>query len=363
MNHNLLIRYLTDESADNEQYEVERWLEADPEHRKLLEELELIWRTSGMNLEAVENDFDAEVDWKALRYRIEIEVNREKKKMKPDKVGKEYRQSGFAKRADFAQFMRVAAVMLIAAFAGIFAWLNFHVVGSEEELVMREIVMDKGQRANLVLSDGTNVNLNADSKISMPEVFQQDKREVFLLEGEAYFEVAGDPDWPFLIHSGGAVIRVLGTSFAVRAYPEDEMVRVVVNEGTVSLASGHDKSIGANLTAGQLGLFHIKNDTVISKEVEDMEQFLSWIDGYLIFKETSMKEVALQQERRYNVEVDFGKPSIEELFLTATLKGRSVTNVLNVIAASLEIDYYQTDRQTIVFTDHDEKAPTEFDRH
>lgn len=356
MNYNLLICYLSGESNAHEQYLVKQWLKSDPEHRRLLEELELIWEASGKSHEDIENDFDAGADWEVLRSRIErvreSNISEEKNKLKLGKTGQSYRHLRPAMSSGFAHIMRIAAVLLIAALIGVYAWQNFHVIEpGQEELAMREIVMEKGQRANMVLSDGTNLNLNADTRISMPETFQSDKREVYLLEGEAFFDVAGDPDRPFLIHSGGAVIHVLGTSFAVRAYPEDETVRVVVNEGTVSLAPGLEENMGIALSAGQLGHFHVEDNSITSEDVEDMELFLSWIDGYLKFNDASMKDVALQLERRYNVEVDFSDPALEELRLTAVLKGRSISNVLNVITASLEIGYYEPDRQTIVFTD------------
>lgn len=163
MNHILLIRYLTGESADHEQHRVEQWLEAKPEHHKLLKELELIWKASGKTLEVFENNFDAEEDWKSLRYRIEKERGIREAKVQPARV---YRHSWSGKSSGFAQVIRVAAVLLISAVAGVYTWQNFHINDpGQEEPVMREIVMDKGQRANFVLSNATNVNLNADSRI------------------------------------------------------------------------------------------------------------------------------------------------------------------------------------------------------
>ncbi|MEX2437899.1 MAG: FecR domain-containing protein, partial [Candidatus Babeliales bacterium] len=286
MNHNKLIQYLSNEASENEREEVKDWLGANPKHSKILENLEQIYKASGMDLDEKMN-FDAEADWKALRHRI---VNKNMKPLKSDKINPNLWS---AKSTGLSQVLRIAAILLVTAFIGIFAWSNFYTETPEEVLAMREIVSGKGQRVNLVLSDGTNVNVNADSKFHLPEVFHSDKREVFLIEGEAYFEVANDPDRPFLIHSGGAVVRVLGTSFAVRAYPEDETVRVAVNEGIVSLASENDESIETTLVAGQLGHFDIKENTVTRNEVVDMELFISLIDGYMVFKDTPLKVVAL----------------------------------------------------------------------
>src|SRR5690606_7580202 len=98
------------------------------------------------------------------------------------------------------------------------------------------ITMTRGKRGGVTLSDGTKVYLNAQSKIILPNVFSADSREV-KLEGEAYFDVAKNPNKPFVIRTKGAVVQVLGTSFVVRNYEGDHSVQTVVEEGIVSFRS------------------------------------------------------------------------------------------------------------------------------
>lgn len=362
MKYSLLARYLSRECSIKERLEIERWLDENPDNRRLLERLELIWKSTKLRSEAENYEFDAESDWKSLRCRIkmdkQINMAGAVKKHKPEKSGIQYLKDQSAINSGFALFMRIAAVLILAAVIGVFTiqiGYDFF-TAEEEEPVLREIVMDKGQRVNIVLPDGTYMTLNADSKISIPETFHPNHREVFLTEGEAFFEVSSDPEWPFLVHTGKAVIRVLGTAFAIRSYPEDEEIRVVVSEGSVSLSSRLDESTGTALSAGQLGRFQSTDNRIVTEEVEDMDLFLSWINGFLKFKETTMKQVAVQLERKFNIEVEFTEPELEQLKLTAEIKGRAIHNVLNVISASLEISYYevvsQDDRRKIVFTNN-----------
>ncbi|MEX1063163.1 MAG: FecR domain-containing protein [Balneolaceae bacterium] len=349
MNQKLIIRYLSRECTDKEIDLIERWLESSPENQKMMQELELIWKESGKNPPADE-EFNVEADWLVLSYRMKKEESMSSHKSAQHQKAQRHPSGALTLvNTGWGQAVRIAAVILVAAVMGAFTWQNLNIAQSGEEgPSVREIAVEKGQRSNIILTDGTNVTLNADSRISLPETFRPNRREVYLTSGEAYFEVAGDPEKPFLIHSGGSVVRVLGTSFSVRYYPEDDGVRVVVKEGTVSLAPEHDENGGIVLTADQLG-YYSEGSSVTSEEIDDVALFLSWTEGYLKFRDTPMKEVAVELERKYNIDVSFMNPGLEELRLTAELKGRSVYSVLDVISASLGIEYRETDRQGIVF--------------
>ncbi|MEX0770483.1 MAG: FecR domain-containing protein [Balneolaceae bacterium] len=337
----------------------EKWLNTLPENERLMEEVDLVLAIYG---NSSDEKFDVQKDWEALRYRI-LEDEEEQRVRKKQKRGYEQKfsnargkrktlseDSTYNRRSGFLKAFSIAAVFLIAALAGVLTLNNYQTVNQGEgEKIFRQVNLDKGQRANMVLSDGTNISFNADTRVELPETFDRDKREVFLHEGEAYFEVAADPDRPFLIHSRGAVIRVLGTSFSVRSYPEDKTLQVAVKEGTVTLAPVHDESNKLTLTTRQLGLYSLADQRLSTEEIEDMDLFLSWTEGVLKFKDTPLTEVARQLERRYNVEIEFGSPELKKLRLTAEFKSRSMNNVLNVLSASLGISYFEEDWQRITF--------------
>lgn len=349
MNRRDLLQYLSNE----------KWLNTLPENERLMEEVDLVLAIYG---NSSDEKFDVQKDWEALRYRI-LEDEEEQRVRKKQKRGYEQKfsnargkrktlseDSTYNRRSGFLKAFSIAAVFLIAALAGVLTLNNYQTVNQGEgEKIFRQVNLDKGQRANMVLSDGTNISFNADTRVELPETFDRDKREVFLHEGEAYFEVAADPDRPFLIHSRGAVIRVLGTSFSVRSYPEDKTLQVAVKEGTVTLAPVHDESNKLTLTTRQLGLYSLADQRLSTEEIEDMDLFLSWTEGVLKFKDTPLTEVARQLERRYNVEIEFGSPELKKLRLTAEFKSRSMNNVLNVLSASLGISYFEEDWQRITF--------------
>lgn len=350
MDSKLIARYLVGHCSEKEIEEVEQLAEASVANRKLMKEYKYIWEASESEVEANKRMFDAQKDWMKLQERMHsVDIDNRV----PNSHAYSQHLTSKQPPSAMAQIMRVAAVVLIASLIGIIAYQNFYSppVAEIVEPVLREIVTKKGQLANLVLSDGTEVQLNADSKLMLPTVFEANKREVFL-EGEAYFDVAKNPDKPFYIHSGAALIRILGTSLGVRSYPEDENVSVVVKEGKVSLQSGNTSGSAteAILNPGQAGLLHLSDNSISTRPVADMELYLSWTEGYLKFKNTPMQEVARQLERKYDIEVELKSDAIKHLKLTAKLKSRSIKNVLDVISTSIGVRY-SLNNQNVVFSE------------
>jgi ferric-dicitrate binding protein FerR (iron transport regulator) len=192
------------------------------------------------------------------------------------------------------------------------------------------------------------VSLNSESSITLPDRFKSDVREVYL-NGEAFFEVAKNEEKPFKIYVNGTVIEVLGTSFAVRAFPDDESVRTTVVEGLVSFRSqDEDISEGVLLSAGDLGEFNLKRKKISKEFIENLDPYISWKEGYLTFEQASMTEVRKQLERKYDIEVVFEDSNIELLELTAELKSRSLRNVLETISLSLGLEF-ELDQEIVRF--------------
>ena len=208
--------------------------------------------------------------------------------------------------------------------------------------------MNKGQRGSVTLSDGTLVSLNSESSITLPNTFKSDVREVYL-QGEAFFEVSRMEDKPFLIYVNGTVVEVLGTSFAVRAFPDDEMVRTTVVEGLVSFRSESDGiEEGILLAAGDLGEFNLKQKRLSKEKIQNLAPYLSWKEGYLTFENATMDEVKRQLERKYDIQVLFAEKDIKLLELTAELKSRSLRNVLETISLSLDLSF-DLDQEVVEF--------------
>lgn len=347
MDKRSLARYLSDECSPAEREKIEQWIQSDPINKEMMREFKYIWNASGQNSSELNLFFNPEEDWQQLCHKTRDNEKQDRSSSTPIQRP----QNKYPKnvRRNFTQIARVAAIILIASLVGAAAYQILYPQPELAQPVLREISMERGQRGNITLSDGTKVTLNAESKIILPEVFQPDKREIGL-QGEAFFEVAHNADRPFIVNTGQAVVQVLGTSLNVRSYPEAQTVEVVVSDGRVSLSSKKEaRRNNTILTAGEIGRFIVEENRITSEKVDDLEFFLGWKKGFLKFKNDSMHKVATELERKYDIEVLFDDKKLQDLRLTADLKSRTMQFNLDVISASLGIDYSIDQQQKVTF--------------
>ncbi|MEJ7644884.1 MAG: FecR domain-containing protein [Chryseolinea sp.] len=203
----------------------------------------------------------------------------------------------------------------------------------------------KGERSMITLSDGSKVWLNADSKLSYPKEFEGQNREVSL-DGEAFFDVAKDARHPFVIHLSQSDVRVLGTSFNIKAYHDDETVETSVVTGLVAfIADDADKSVRDTtfLKPNQKAIFQKYKKTVEKLESPASED-KAWTQGSLVFKATPFKQVAKVLSRAYGKEIIFENKDILNCRLTGTFNESSLNEVMELIAGTQDFDYTITDK-------------------
>ncbi len=165
----------------------------------------------------------------------------------------------------------------------------------------------------LLLSDGTEVWLNATSKLRFPFSFPGNKREVYL-DGEAFFQVAKDDSKPFIVHTEQTDIQVLGTSFNVNAY-NDGITKTALVSGTV-IASADGKEV--RLRPGQEAVY--KTDKGYDVRSFDESEVLAWMKGVYVFHNTSLLEIARVIERWYGVQVVFDNKELSGKRFTGGLE-------------------------------------------
>jgi hypothetical protein len=162
------------------------------------------------------------------------------------------------------------------------------------------LIVPYGKRSTLTLSDGSKVWLNSGSVLEFPAQFTGKNREIRLASGEMYIEVAPDRQKPFHVRTSGFNVKVYGTKFNISAYA-DSPQSVVLVEGRVSLQTASKKetflSPSEQAVYSDIGTFH-------TQKVE-VNQFISWKNGYLEFDKTPMTEVLKQVGRYYNLSFDF----------------------------------------------------------
>ena len=203
------------------------------------------------------------------------------------------------------------------------------------------MIVPFGKTASVVLSDGTKAWLNAGSKLVYPPVFATDRREVFIV-GEALFEVTKNRNKPFFVKTKDLNIRVLGTSFNVKAYFDDANIETVLVSGRVQLEKAesgwldHKKTI---LLPRQLADFD-KESKVIDVRNVNVESYISWKDGWYKLDKLPLVQVVEKLERYYNIKILIPDKDVRQIKITGKLELKdTIEQVLENIVLTLSLNY------------------------
>jgi transmembrane sensor len=204
-----------------------------------------------------------------------------------------------------------------------------------------DYVTGKGQKSIVDLPDGTRVTLDADSAVDV--AFTGGRRDVRLLNGRAFFDVAHDRAHPFAVQAGGRVVTALGTQFDVRLTPG--AVRVVLAEGSVSVASGAIAPL-VKLTPGQA--FAAQDGVMGKVSTADVNDALAWKQGVVDFHDQPLSEAIGLLNRYTRAQIVIKDPKVGALRITGVFKtgdierfGRSVSQVLPVKMVARDADTYE----------------------
>ena len=203
----------------------------------------------------------------------------------------------------------------------------------------------KATKAILELTDGSKIWLNADSKLTYPEVFAGASREVYL-EGEAFFEVANNETKPFIIHLHKGTIKVLGTSFNIRAY-ENEPVQTSVTTGKVAFIPKYDDSSNQQpdtiLITPDVKVTFTQNTGNILKETTTSEDDKAWTEGRLVFRNATLESITMELERTFGKKVKFNTETPKHYRLTGSFQHNSLEEIMFYLARSRAFHYEITD--------------------
>jgi len=233
---------------------------------------------------------------------------------------------------------RVAAVLFIPLLIAS-AWLLYNRGQNQDHsttFVTQEITCPPGMRSQVILPDGSKVWLNSESTIKFQIPFSEDIRKVDLI-GEAFFDVTKNPKQPFIVKSANVGVKVCGTRFNYKAYQEDKNIEVILEEGSVGLTVSDEGMYNKKrLTPGDHAVIAKKNNAVDIKN-ENIDKYIAWHTGKLVFENTPMSEVALMLERWYGIEVIVQNPEIMDYSFTTTFDNESLFEVIELLEISSPI--------------------------
>lgn len=204
------------------------------------------------------------------------------------------------------------------------------------------ITAQKGEKAEVVLPDGSNVWINSGSTLTYDRHFNGKERSVYL-QGEAYFEVTENKKRPFIVHTKHITVQALGTSFNVRSYETDSLASAVLLEGKVKVsASGHETILSVNERA----TFDKRKQTLLADRVEALN-FIEWKNGNIYFSNQTYDEIARTLSRIYNVEIQFASEQLRPMRFSGTLGSSGIKNALDILSMTSPM-YYEMKDTTII---------------
>lgn len=201
-----------------------------------------------------------------------------------------------------------------------------------------------GERRQLALSDGTQLWLGAGTRVIYPTAFNGPERKIFV-DGEVYAEVAHDAEHPFIVSAGDADIRVLGTTFGLRAYNNDKEIELMLVEGSVRFDIDSPKYVGHIMMTPNDIVRYNRMSGNLEQSRFNGDNYHSWArDGSIYFFNESLGNIATQLSRRFNRQIVITDPNLLSIRFHVFLSGtESLSDVMKVFTMNKSIRVNERD--------------------
>lgn len=299
--------------------ELRQWINASPDNKKHFQQMQEIWFAS-----ASPNHTK----------RFNKENGYERFLTRKDHVKAKHRNRRFSLRP---LLYGAAAVVLLLIVSYTSYWQGSEQLKSQFADIVIEAPL--GSKTKMYLPDGTLVWLNADSKISYSQGFGVNERTI-ALTGEGYFEVTKNEKLPFQVKTAELHVRVLGTKFNFRNYPEDEEATVSLLEGKVRVNNLIKSNEEINLIPDQRVFLNKKTGSIRVSAV-NAQYSAEWTNGYLFFDEELLPDISKKLERSYNVKITLKDKSLENFRFYGNFIRRenTIEDILETLASTNKLKY------------------------
>ena len=346
----ILMRYLKEKATSEDSNIVKQWLSNSDLEHELYEKSLCFWDETPLEPN-IKGYSDAHI-LDQIHHKIKIE------------------ESVFLNKTNiFKTITRYAAIFIVAFF---FSGLLFYYVGKNRvtnpKQSFSELIVPLGSRAQFSLSDGTTITLNAGSTLKYDNRFGILDR-VVQLEGEGYFKVAKDEERPFTIKTSHLNIRALGTSFNIKAYLDDKTIETTLVEGSIRIEELNDKNRDGVivLKPNQKLTFFKENSTIVDEtaitkgkaekniqplkvqkslviprlvtENVNIEPIISWKENRWIFEKASLSQIAVELERKFDVQINFESERLKTFQFTGIIISEPIEQVLEVMSITAPISF------------------------
>ncbi len=300
MDNETLLKYLKCETSAEEEKAVLDWLDEDEAHRRELDALSVIFSAMVLN-------------------------------MPPKSPATGLRRPFWRRIANRAA--AVAAVIALAAGVG-FQVSNNRIERLAQQMVTVEV--PKGHRMDMTLPDGTEIRLNAGSKLEYPTLFSSESRRV-KLSGEAVFDVARDTKRPFTVNTYACDIKVLGTKFCVNADEANERFTTLLMRGCVKIE--HLLTGDADIIMYPYDYVKLEGKTLKRQRVDHFDSVL-WTDGIISLQDTSFEELIARFEKAYNIDIIVQRDRLPHLYCRGKIHiSDGIEHAMKILQIDADFDY------------------------
>lgn len=230
-------------------------------------------------------------------------------------------------------FYKVAAVLVIGIGLGYFYFQN-------QNLAI-EYFTKKGEVKEITLPDNSKIWLNESSYLAYDDTYNTELRKV-ILNGEAFFEIEKNLSKPFIVISNEAKTEVLGTSFNILAYDDQEFVEIDVNSGKVSFSEIDTDENKVLLVKGESARYDVTS-TSLSKMVKQSQNYASWKTKQLNFDDAKLSDVVTDLSDYFNQNIQLKSGEMASCRFTSQFSNPTIEEVLEVLKFTLNITTKQTE--------------------
>ncbi len=327
----LIIKYLQKDLNREEELRLKDWLQEDINNRQVFEHIVADWHLDSAELQNSQKRIYRNI----INSRVENLRNLKKN----------------TSRNHWQTWLKVAAILLVAITTGL---LIFDLQQPEQQPEVQVVTQIEkhalpGQKLSITLPDGSTVKLNSGSRLVAPQQFTGNTRQVFL-EGEAFFEVTEDASHPFVVNTDNFTVKVLGTSFNISSYQQEQNNSVAVVTGRVMVSGSPEapEVISETLTPDQMLVYSAGKKSWERRNGFDRDLILGWRDQKLIFRDDHINNILKILSRWYGVEFQVNVTIDPRREYTARFSNPTLKEVMESLSYNYKFNYEINEEKVII---------------
>jgi transmembrane sensor len=316
----LSVKFLAGEISKEEMELLISALEKSSENRKIFDTTNELWGKTDINKKL--EYFSVDEGWSKLSSKLGIRIGRSKSIL-------------VINRTKFRILVAAATVACLMTISGLSYWLIERQTANESIVASTIIRTGEGEKAQIYLSDSTQVYMNSGSLLKYDADYNSIGREV-KLRGEAFFDVHTNPEKPFVVELSGMTVIATGTKFNILSYGNENRIEATLEEGKIHVAIKDQDTI--DVKAGQQVVYFTKTNKAVIQDVKT-ETYTSWTENKLRLIDTPLEDALRKIGRRYNVVFEIRGHELLDLKYNATFIDESIEEVMQMLQSVTPIRY------------------------